>query len=135
MEDGVTGEVMPMEELFRRPATCSAARLAGCRNFFCAEARESGVYLPEWNCTLPLPVDGRTFTTLAVPDGAAIPGDALCCAIVRRIADVEHEIFLLRPLDAPEGAPPLYLELPWGAVDREEKTLSLTLKPERLLLL
>lgn len=59
MENGRTGEVTPMDEMIRHPGSVSAAHLAGCKNFFAAEAKDGKVYLPEWNVSLLLPVTER----------------------------------------------------------------------------
>ena len=135
MENGETGAVTPMEELLRHPATISAARLAGCKNFFRAEARSGGVYLPDWDMTLPMKTDGAAFTTLAVPDRAISLGGALRFEIVRTVADAECDIVLLRPAGAGGAVPPLRAELPKDRLCAGEETLALTLDAEKLLLL
>ena len=135
MEDGATGALMPMEELVRRPGTVSAARLAGCRNFFSAEVREGGIYLPDWNMTLALPVPERPFTTLAVPDDAVKRNGTLPFCVVRCIADVSSDIVLLRPEGAGEEAPLLRTELPKGTAPHAGERVLLDLPAENLLLL
>ena len=72
MEDGRTGEVTPMDEMIRHPGSVSAARLAGCKNFFAAEARDGKVYLPSgtWRCRLlawKIPLRRLAFLTIPSP--------------------------------------------------------------------
>ena len=109
MEDGRTGEVTPMDEMIRHPGSVSAARLAGCKNFFAAEARDGKVYLPEWNVALPLAGMENTFTTIGIPDNAVTMSEngAMSCTVCRVILGVEENILLLRPEGSAEGAPML----------------------------
>ena len=109
MEDGRTGEVTPMDEMIRHPGSVSAARLAGCKNFFAAEARDGKVYLPEWNVALPLAGMENTFTTIGIPDNAVTMSEngAMSCTVCRMILGVEVNILLLRPEGSAEGAPML----------------------------
>ena len=109
MEDGRTGEVTPMDEMIRHPGSVSAARLAGCKNFFAAEARDGKVYLPEWNVALPLAGMENTFTTIGIPDNAVTLSEngAMSCTVCRVILGVEENILLLRPEGSAEGAPML----------------------------
>ena len=109
MEDGRTGEVTPMDEMIRHPGSVSAARLAGCKNFFAAEARDGKVCLPEWNVALPLAGMENTFTTIGIPDNAVTMSEngAMSCTVCRMILGVEENILLLRPEGSAEGAPML----------------------------
>ncbi len=134
LEHGAAGEMTTMEELLRRPATVGAARLTGCRNFLRAEAREGGVFLPEWGLTLPVETNGRRVSTLAVPDDAIALGGALRFAVVRVRHDVGHELAFLCPEGAGEGAPLLCAALPEGHLRAGEESVSLTLRAEKLLL-
>ena len=52
MENGVSSSVTDMETLVRHPATQSAARLTGCRNFLPARRCEGGVRLDGWDILL-----------------------------------------------------------------------------------
>ena len=105
----LTGEVTPMDEMIRHPGSVSAARLAGCKNFFAAEARDGKVYLPEWNVALPLAGMENTFTTIGIPDNAVTMSEngAMSCTVCRMILGVEENILLLRPEGSAEGAPML----------------------------
>ena len=58
MENGVSSPVTDMETLVRHPATQSAARLTGCRNFLPAHRCEGGVRLDGWDILLPLHAAG-----------------------------------------------------------------------------
>ena len=109
MEDGRTGEVTPMDEMIRHPGSVSAARLAGCKNFFAAEARDGKVYLPEWNVALPLAGMEKSFTMLGIPDNAVTLSESggMSCTVCRMIPGVEGNILLLRPEGSAEGAPML----------------------------
>ena len=134
MEDGLTGGVMPMEQLLRRPGSVSAARLAGCRNFFRAEAREDGIFLADWGVTLPLPVPQKPFATLAVPDDAIGFGGEQMFHVKRRIADAACDVVLLRPEGAGEDAPLLRAELPKGSAPAAGERIAISLSAEKILL-
>ena len=133
MEDGATGAVTAMDEMIRHPGSVSAARLAGCKNFLAAQACGGGVYLPDWDVTLPLQTGGRPFTTLGVPDGAAVIGETgLRCAVCRTVRGVEGDILLLRPVQSRVDAPLLRVECDRAAAGTE---VFLSLDMEKLLLL
>ena len=137
MENGRTGEMMSMDEMIRRPASISAARLAGCKNFFAAKAKNGKVYLPEWGVTLPIDAKEKPFTTVGVPDTAVElrENGTLRCAVCRVISGVEETILLLRPEGSAEGAPMLRIavERSHAAAAGEQVTVALAL--DRLLLL
>ena len=98
-----------MDEMIRHPGSVSAARLAGCKNFFAAEARDGKVYLPEWNVALPLVVTEKPFTTLGILDNAVTLSESggMSCTVCRMIPGVEENILLLCPEGSAEGAPML----------------------------
>lgn len=137
LEGGRSLPVCGTEELFRRPASEAAARLAGWENLLEAVPRGDGVFLPQWGRTLAC---GR-----AVPEGVrragfrsaqvrpAPPGaeNALPCRVVRVIRDLEGVTALLRPEGAPEGAPLLRM-----ALERppEGERLLAAILPEEILL-
>ncbi len=113
MESGNTDPVIPIEELFTRPASRSAARLAGCKNFLRAERAAEGLRLPEWDVTLPLQPEQSGFDTMAVFNAAILPdGGELSLRVCRVIEDVDGYILLLRPEDAAPSAPFLRFESP-----------------------
>ena len=106
---GKCEKVTPMDEMIRHPGSVSAARLAGCKNFFAAEAKDGKVYLPEWNVALPLVVTEKPFTTLGILDNAVTLSESggMSCTVCRMIPGVEENILLLRPEGSAEGAPML----------------------------
>ena len=97
MENGASGAVTDMESLVRRPATQSAARLTGCRNFLSARSCEGGVRLDGWDITLPLSTGDGT-CTVAIPDSAVSLGAGPYRAqVFRTILDLNEASVLLRP--------------------------------------
>ena len=137
MEDGKTGTVTGMDEMLRCPESVSAARLAGCKNFFAAEENNGAVYLPEWDLTLPIDAKEKPFTTLGIPDGALVLRDdgALRCTILRVIPGVEESILLLRPEGCGEDAPALRVSAARRNSLRAGETVCVALDAEKLLLL
>lgn len=137
MEDGRTGEVTPMDEMIRHPGSVSAARLAGCKNFFAAEARDGKVYLPEWNVALPLAGMEKTFTTIGIPDNAVTMSEngAMSCTVCRRILGVEENILLLRPEGSAEGAPMLRITVGHESALQAGAAVRVALDYSKLLLL
>ena len=137
MEDGRTGEVTPMDEMIRHPGSVSAARLAGCKNFFAAEARDGKVYLPEWNVALPLAGMENTFTTIGIPDNAVTMSEngAMSCTVCRVILGVEENILLLRPEGSAEGAPMLRITVGHESDLQAGAAVRVALDDSKLLLL
>ena len=137
MEDGRTGEVTPMDEMIRHPGSVSAARLAGCKNFFAAEARDGKVYLPEWNVALPLAGMENTFTTIGIPDNAVTMSEngAMSCTVCRMILGVEENILLLRPEGSVEGAPMLRIAVGHESGLQAGAAVRVALDDSKLLLL
>lgn len=137
MEDGRTGEVTPMDEMIRHPGSVSAARLAGCKNFFAAEARDGKVYLPEWNVALPLAGMENTFTTIGIPDNAVTMSEngAMSCTVCRMILGVEENILLLRPEGSVEGAPMLRITVGHESDLQAGAAVRVALDDSKLLLL
>ena len=137
MEDGKTGAVTEMDEMLRCPESISAARLAGCKNFFAAEENNGAVYLPEWDLTLPIDAKEKPFTTLGIPDGALALRDdaALRCKVLRVIPGVEESILLLRPEGCAETAPALRITAARGLPLQAGACVTVALDLDRLLLL
>ncbi len=137
MENGQTGEMTSMDEMIRRPGSISAARLAGCKNFFTAEAKDGAVYIPEWDVTLSIDVKGKTFTTVGIPDGAVRlrEGGSLACTVCRVIPGVEENILLLRPVGSTETAPMLRIAADRGNDLQAGASVCVAVDYEKLLLL
>ena len=137
MEDGKTGTVTGMDEMLRCPESVSAARLAGCKNFFAAEENNGAVYLPEWDLTLPIDAKEKPFTTLGIPDGALALRDdgTLRCTVLRVIPGVEESILLLRPEGCAEAAPALRITAARGLPLQAGARVTVALDLDRLLLL
>ena len=137
MENGRTGEVTPMDEMIRHPGSVSAAHLAGCKNFFAAEAKDGKVYLPEWNVSLLLPVTEKAFTTLGIPDNTVTLSESggMACTVCRMIPGVEENILLLRPEGSAEGAPMLRITVGHESDLQAGAAVRVALDQEKLLLL
>lgn len=137
MENGRTGEMTSMDEMIRRPGSISAARLAGCKNFFAAEAKNGAVYIPEWDVALPIDAKEKTFTTVGIPDGAVRlrEGGSLACTVCRVIPGVEENILLLHPAGSTETAPMLCIAADRGNVLQAGASVCVAVDYEKLLLL
>ena len=132
-----------MREPFHAPATESAARLSGCKNFTPA-AKEGGlIRLPDWGVTLdpgrPVAEEVRCVGIRSHTVRPAAEGEknAIPCAVIRVIDDVFEAIILLRPEGAGLDAAPLRMELPkdaWAALRAPER-LTVSVAPEDILLL
>ena len=137
MEEGQTGAVTPMDEMIRHPGSVSAARLAGCKNFFSTEERDGRIYLPEWDVMLPLAAAGKTFTTLGIPDNAVtLSGSGgISCTACRIVPGVEEDIVLLRPEHSAEGAPMLRIAVDRASGLHAGGSVRIALDDDKLLLL
>ena len=132
MENGVSSPVTDMETLLRHPATQSAARLTGCRNFLPARRCQSGVCLDGWNITLPLSA-AATQVTVAVPDSAvSLAGGAYTACVSRVIRDLNDVVVLLRPEEGTD-APLLRVPVPEGMRPVEGMSVSFDLYPDKCL--
>ena len=130
MENGASSPVTDTETLVRHPATQSAARLTGCRNFLPARRCEGGVRLDGWDILLPLHAAGER-ATVAVPDGAiTVEGGTHTARVSRVIRDLNATAVVLRAAEAPD-APPLCVVLPEGVRAAEGDTLSFSLLADR----
>ena len=130
MENGVSSPVADMETLVRHPATQSAARLTGCRNFLPARRCEGGVQLTGWNITLPLRAESWQ-VTVAVPDGAvAVEDGAYTARIGRVIQDLNATVVVLYAIGAAD-APPLRVVLPKESRVTAGSTISFSLLADR----
>ena len=132
MENGASGAVTDMESLVRRPATQSAARLTGCRNFLSARSCEGGVRLDGWDITLPLSTGDGT-CTVAIPDSAVSLGAGPYRAqVFRTILDLNEASVLLRPTQDAAG-PLLRVSAPKAAAPAEGAAVAFDLLPEQCL--
>ena len=130
MENGASSPVTDTETLVRHPATQSAARLTGCRNFLSVRRCEGGVRLDGWDILLPLHAVGER-ATVAVPDGAiTVEGGTHTARVSRVIRDLNATAVVLRAAEAPD-APPLCVVLPEGVRAAEGDTLSFSLLADR----
>ena len=130
MENGVSSPVTDMETLVRHPATQSAARLTGCRNFLPVRRCEGGVRLDGWDILLPLHAVGER-ATVSVPDGAiTVEGGTHTARVSRVIRDLNATAVVLRATEATD-APPLRVVLPEGVRAAEGDTLSFSLLADR----
>ena len=132
MENGASGAVTDMESLVRRPATQSAARLTGCRNFLSARSCEGGVRLDGWDITLPLSTGDGT-CTVAIPDSAVSLGAGPYRAqVFRTILDLNEASVLLRPTWDAAG-PLLRVSAPKAAAPVEGAAVAFDLLSEQCL--
>ena len=130
MENGASSPVTDTETLVRHPATQSAARLTGCRNFLPVRRCEGGVRLDGWDILLPLHAAGER-ATVSVPDGAiTVEGGTHTARVSRVIRDLNATAVVLRAAEAPD-APPLRVVLPEGVRAAEGDTLSFSLLADR----
>ena len=128
----LAGAVTDMESLVRRPATQSAARLTGCRNFLSARSCEGGVRLDGWDITLPLSTGDGT-CTVAIPDSAVSLGAGPYRAqVFRTILDLNEASVLLRPTWDAAG-PLLRVSAPKAAAPVEGTAVAFDLLPEQCL--
>ena len=115
MEKGRSSPVITRDTLIHNPVTVGAAMLSGCKNVVPAERRENGAYVPCWRLLLPGVMLPEGCTVIGIrahevrPAGEDAP-DAVCCTVARVVEDVFSTIYLLRPPDAPDGAPYLRME-------------------------
>ena len=132
IENGVSGAVTDMESLVHHPATQSAARLTGCRNFLSAQGCQGGVRLDGWDITLPLPA-GDGPCTVAIPDSAVSLGAGPYRAqVFRTICDLNETAVLLRPVQDAAG-PLLWVSAPKTAAPAQGAAVAFDLHPEQCL--
>ena len=114
------------------PATQSAARLTGCRNFLSAQGCQGGVRLDGWDITLPLPA-GDGPCTVAIPDSAVSLGAGPYRAqVFRTICDLNETAVLLRPVQDAAG-PLLRVSASKTAVPAQGAAVAFDLHPEQCL--
>ena len=132
IENGVSAPVTDMETLIRHPATQSAARLTGCRNFLPAHRCEGGVRLDGWDIVLPLSVSGQQ-VTLAIPDNAiSLAESGFTARVYRVIRDLNATVVVLYPVHAADAAP-LRVVLPENVHAAEGNVISFTLLADKCL--
>lgn len=119
LDNGSSGKVETVKELFKNPATISAARLTGCKNFAkFTQTKDGMVYIPEWKTWLKtdnVPEDGQSYIGIRAhfihPD--PLPDDnAINCVITRVTEDTFSVVYMLLPADAEENAEQIRLEIP-----------------------
>ena len=129
MENGQTGALQPMQALLDAPASVSAARLTGYKNFF--PLTKDGC-VDGWPLQLPSCRDGAK--TLAVPQAALELGKSGApFRILRVIPDAGHAILLLQPEGAAEGSPVLRAECEAAGTYAAGQTLPVSFREEKLL--
>ena len=129
MENGQTGALQPVQALLDAPASVSAARLTGCKNFFLLT--KDGC-VDGWPLQLPARRDGAAI--LAVPQTALeLGGSGTPFRILRIIPDAGHAILLLQPEGAAEGSPVLRAECDAAGTYAAGQTLPVSFREEKLL--
>ena len=129
MENGQTGALQPMQALLDAPASVSAVRLTGCKNFF--PLTKDGC-VDGWPLQLPARRDGAAI--LAVPQTALeLGGSGTPFRILRIIPDAGHAILLLQPEGAAEGSPVLRAECDAAGTYAAGQTLPVSFREEKLL--
>ena len=130
IEDGTSSPVTDMEALIRHPATQSAARLTGCRNFLPAHRCGDGVRVDGWDLYLPLRAESEQIM-IAVPDNAvSLTGNEYAAEIHRVIRDLNATVVVLQPVHGAD-APPLRVVLPEGIRAEKGDTISFSLHADR----
>jgi len=129
MENGQTGALQPVQALLDAPASVSAARLTGCKNFFLLT--KDGC-VDGWPLQLPARRDGAAI--LAVPQTALeLGGSGTPFRILRIIPDAGHAILLLQPEGAADGSPVLRAECDAAGTYAAGQTLPVSFREEKLL--
>ena len=127
--DGQTGALQPMQALLDAPASVSAARLTGCKNFF--PLTKDGC-VDGWPLQLPARRDGAAI--VAVPQTALeLGGSGTPFRILRIIPDAGHAILLPQPEGAAEGSPVLRAECDAAGTYAAGQTLPVSFREEKLL--
>ena len=130
IEDGTSSPVTEMEALIRHPATQSAARLTGCRNFLPAHRCGDGVRVDGWDLYLPLRAESEQIM-IAVPDNAvSLTGNEYAAEIHRVIRDLNATVVVLQPVHGAD-APPLRVVLPEGIRAEKGDTIFFSLHADR----
>ena len=135
MENGTSGKQMGLVDLIRHPDSVSAARLAGHKNFLPAVKEEGGcAEIPAWGLTLSkVPLENHE-ATVCIPQSALdFSGSTYTWRVRRAIADVDHEIVLLAPDNAPQDVPMLRAELPLQNAPKAGDTLSFSVAEDEIL--
>ncbi len=108
-KDGRIDVMDDRESLFRRPQTCTAAVLTGCKNVAPAQFSPDAVTVPSWGLTLPL--DARKIPEDATHLGlraqclrpAPSPGHrCFSYEILQEIDGAQSDILMIRLADGPE---------------------------------
>lgn len=131
MDQGRSGPVIPVKQLFEAPVSKAAALLSGCKNYSRAyPAGEGKVRAEDWGVTLAYAGEApegfryigiRSHYLHPVPSGEAKRREnVFCCRIRKIIEDVFSMVVMLCPVDAPEGP----------AADRHENQIRLELPKE-----
>ena len=134
--------VSDREEVFRHPATLSAARLTGCKNVSKASYEEGKLLARDWGLSLRLPESEEAASARYVGIRAhhlerveAMGENVFPMEVVRVIEDVFSFRILLRPVGT--AGEPLLWELAKEAWQEAQSVspILIHLPPERLLLL
>ncbi|MEG2037458.1 MAG: ATP-binding cassette domain-containing protein, partial [Ruthenibacterium sp.] len=100
LEQGRSQPVVPTKALFADPATVSAARLSGCKNFVSVVPDGNRVRIPDWgislDCGRPVP---QEIHSIGLRAGQLYFGteNPICCTRVRTVEDISQTILSLRP--------------------------------------
>lgn len=134
MDAGHSGAVTDLEALLQKPDSLAAAKLIGWKNFFRAETRADGVYLPDWGLHIPGLAAPEGAHTLAFgPESIDLSGRELCLRVIHCVPDLGRTVLLLRPENAEKDAPLLRVELPESASASEKGArIFLSLRREAL---
>ena len=128
MEKGKTGDVTDMDTLLLHPGSGSAARITGCKNFLSAKRTDEGVYLKEWDITLPLKAD-KDELTVAVPDRAFNLSDGIVKGTVLKVIhDMDKKVLMVSPIGG--GNETLSIPVSKNIDIQDGNTLSFSIKAE-----
>ena len=140
MENGRTGNAIPMEELFLRPGTAFSARISGCKNIISASPMGSKALLRPWNLTLecgrPLPFAMNAVGLRVHHLHPAGPGEtnAFVCRVKKVTPDVFGDLLTLIPEGSMPDAPALYLECGKGCFSPGSR-MEAAIRPQDILVL
>ena len=107
MDQGKSGPVIPVKQLFEAPVSRAAAVLSGCKNY--SRARSAGerrVLAEDWGVTLEYEgeapdelrwVGVRSHYLIPVPGPENFRGNTFRCRVLRVVEDVFSMVILLRP--------------------------------------
>jgi len=107
LDNGKSGLVKDVKELFKSPDTISAAKLTGCKNFVGFEYKgNKTIYIPDWNVSLNCSCEADpSHTSIGIRArnihfNSQKDINTIECEIIRKTESTFSVIFMLKPLSA-----------------------------------